>query len=123
MGKTANDPTCSSPVRGDGEIALLADQGVEHLEAHLDHQANEEQGLSFGSAVDDRAILNAMAHLRQTATGSRADEEALQDLAIDLYNRICAGIRSGKMTQQQIVRAAEILGERPEELSSRVLGD
>jgi hypothetical protein len=121
MGKTANDPACTSaPTRENGEITLLSEQGVENLDQLGDVELGDQEITSFGSPDDDRAIANITAHLRRTRSGSKLDDDGVQDLAIDLYNRVCEKIRANRMSWDQIQKSAEIFGEEPQALSERL---
>jgi hypothetical protein len=129
MGKT-HGQVCSeaalgrgqeSSESGDGEITLLSEQGVENIDDLQQQAAGEDSQQRFGDDHEHQAIVNIISHLRTTERGQRASSEQLEDLAIDLYNRVCQGIRGGQLSEPQIAQAAKIFGQRPEQLQQQVL--
>jgi len=123
MGKTTQHQSQATP-RSDGEIALLADEGVGNISDYDNFVAAETKAPLFGDLEDDHAIGNVINHLRrvrQSANSGATDEDKLQDLAIDLYNNICDRIRAGRMSWPQIEHAAGIFGEDPEKLANRLI--
>lgn len=123
MGKTENSITCAAATSrqdDDGEIALLSSQGIENIDSLEGHEAKKQDSESqFGAPDEHQAIVSAIEHLRSTPTGQRCSAEQLEDLAIDLYNRICQGIQNGKISATQLQQAAKIFNQRPEELQQQ----
>jgi hypothetical protein len=125
MGKTQGQhPAVPESSRSqDGEIALLSDQGIENIDSFQHQEAGQAPETRFGSPEEHQAIVNTIDHLRRTPTGQKHSAEELEDLAIDLYNRICQGIRASRLTTEEIKRAAKIFGQDPEALSRRILDE
>lgn len=69
---------------------------------------------------DEAAIERLAESLGRTATGRKASQERLMQLAEDLYVAFCHRLLSGQATQQEIERMGELLGEKPESLQERL---
>lgn len=93
----------------DGEIPLLdADR------LHEGIPAKEEEGEKND---DERALLHIADRLRSSRP---RPEDQIEELAADLYNKICQQIRSGRMTEEQLAHFAELLGESSQSLRDRL---
>ena len=119
MGRGTNQGTdAAAPARrgeAEGEIALL---DADRLE---DHAGVASGGIAEASEdADERAIASTVRKLRRTSHGSRLSDEALEDQAIALYNRLCELITSGEATAAQETQAAALFDEPIEELRARL---
>lgn len=103
--------------RDAGEIPLL---DADRLDDHADAVARATSGSSFGDVDDDRAITRLVDKLKTTSVGARASDERLQDMAIDLYNRLCDEIRTGNASAEKVAETARLFGESPDHLSERL---
>lgn len=93
----------------DGEIPFLdADPLTHNIRAEEKEAAQNE---------DDVAIERIRNRLR--SQGGRSEEQ-LEEISVDLYNKICEGIRSGVSSRKQIEEAALLFGEDPEDLLHRL---
>lgn len=106
-----------APAAAEGEIPLL---GHERLEDHTHQEARSTGGSVFGDRDDDRALGRMIAKLKRTPAGARKSDEALQDTAIGLYNKICTNIRRGTASEEQVAQAAGLFGESVEHLVERL---
>lgn len=103
--------------RDAGEIPLL---DADRLDDHANAVARGNGAASFGDVDDDRALGRLIEKLKGTSVAASKSDEDLQDMAIDLYNKMCDPIRTGRATDEQIARAAQIFGESPDHLSERL---
>lgn len=93
----------------DGEIPLL---DADRLHDGIPAKEKEEE-----KNDDERALLCIADRLRISRSRS---EEQIEELAADLYNKICQQIRSGNITEEQLAHFAELLGESPQSLRDRL---
>lgn len=102
----------------EGEIAALDADRLEDLTGVA--AKPQATGTRFGDADDDRAIRGMIAQLKRTPSGRSLSDEQLEDRAIAMYNAVCENISSGKASEDQVLRAAQIFGESPTELRGRL---
>lgn len=101
----------------EGEIALL---DADRISDHSDQAAPEQGGHGFGDEADERAISRIKTKLEGAPSSRGLDPDALEDRAIDLYNRSCQMIRNGKASAEQITKIANLFGEEPDALVARL---
>ncbi len=103
---------------GNGEIALL---DADRITDHTDQAAPDVQSASgFGNDHDDRAIARLREKLASAPSSRGLDPDAIEDRAIDLYNRSCDLIRSGRASAEQVAKIAALFGEEPAALQTRL---
>lgn len=96
---------------------MIEDGEIPFLDADPLHEGMEfyEQERPLG--VDEAAIEHIAERLRKQ--GGRS-AETIEEVSVDLYNKICENIRSGRASRDQIQSAAELFRENPQELLDRL---
>lgn len=93
----------------DGEIPFLDADPLSESIVQDEHELSEDQ--------DERALRSIADKLR--LRGGRSEDQ-IEELAVNLYNRFCEEIRSGRASSSQLRQAADLFGESPEELQARL---
>lgn len=118
MGRGGNSNDAAAAEARSGEIPLL---DADRLDDHVSRAATEtDTGTSFGDPDDDRALRRLISRLRRIPATAKLSDDELEDRAIDLYNRTCDKIRSGRATEREVAKAAALFGESPEHLRERL---
>ena len=98
---------------------MIEDGEIPFLDADPLHSGIEAREESTPRTADDLAIERVCNRLRQQ--GGRS-EEVLEEISVDLYNKLCENIRSGRASEEQLRSAAELFGENPDDLRARLRG-
>ena len=101
----------------EGEIALL---DADRITDHSNQAAPDQSEGGFGNEADERAIGRLKEKLRVAPSSRGLDPDAIEDRAIDLYNRSCEMVKSGKSSPEQVEKIAALFGEEPDVLVARL---
>lgn len=76
---------------------------------------------SMEENIDEKAISFIADHLRRLKKYRDLSEEYIDDLAVDLYNKNCSLIRTGRASNEQILNLANIINEKADSLKNRLI--
>ena len=99
----------------DGEIAPI---DADRLDDHENTAARE--AVVEVDLVDQKAIRSIASHLKKTASGKSLSEDRVLEMSETLYAKTCQIIVSGKASDEQIEKAAELFSEDKTSLLERL---